>query len=134
MNIQKDRLISLVLTHSRLIILTTILLVLVCLVFIPKIRIDNSVDVFFDKNSASYIDFQEWKEEFGSDQIVILTLTDKTIFTPANLALIGNAVNTTNKFTGKTVIDIATGIIYVATGGAAADVWKGSNASTVTPI
>lgn len=56
------------------------------------------------------------------------------VATAANLALIGNAVNTTNKFTGKTVIDIATGIIYVATGGAAADVWKGSNASTVTPI
>ena len=54
--------------------------------------------------------------------------------TAANLALVANAVNTTNKVTGKTVIDIATGVIYVATGAAADAVWKGSNATTVTPI
>jgi hypothetical protein len=54
--------------------------------------------------------------------------------TAANLALVANAVNTTNKVTGKTVIDIATGVIYVATGATAASVWKGSNATTVTPI
>ena len=54
--------------------------------------------------------------------------------TAANLALVANAVNTTNKVTGKTVIDIATGVIYVATGAAADAVWKGSDATTVTPI
>jgi len=54
--------------------------------------------------------------------------------TAANLALVANTVNTINKVTGKTVIDIATGVIYVATGAAADAVWKGSNATTVTPI
>ncbi len=54
--------------------------------------------------------------------------------TAANLALIGSTVNTTNKVTGKTVMDIATGVIYVATGATAGAVWKGSDATTVTPI
>lgn len=53
--------------------------------------------------------------------------------TAANLGDATNAVNTINKTVGKTVQDIATGIIYVATGTNATSAWKGSNASTVTP-
>jgi hypothetical protein len=54
--------------------------------------------------------------------------------TAATLADITATVNTTNKFVGKSVVDLATGIIYTATGALAASVWKGSNASTVTPV
>ncbi len=53
--------------------------------------------------------------------------------TAANLGDATNAVNTINKTVGKTVQDIATGIIYVATGTSATSAWKGSDASTVTP-
>lgn len=53
--------------------------------------------------------------------------------TAANLGDIANVANTTDKVTGKTVIDIATGVIYVATGSAAADDWKGSDATSITP-
>jgi hypothetical protein len=54
--------------------------------------------------------------------------------TAANLASLTNAVNTTNKVTGKTVVDIATGVIYTASGSLASSVWYGSNATTVTPV
>ena len=54
--------------------------------------------------------------------------------TAANLGVATNAVNTTNKTVGKTVQDIATGIIYVATGTSATSAWKGSDASTITPV
>jgi cytoskeletal protein CcmA (bactofilin family) len=53
--------------------------------------------------------------------------------TAANLGAIANAINTTGKVTGKTVVDIATGVIYTASGATAASVWYGSNATTVTP-
>ena len=53
--------------------------------------------------------------------------------TAANLAVAANVVNTTDKVTGKTVVDIATGVIYTATGALATSAWKGSNATTVTP-
>ena len=55
--------------------------------------------------------------------------------TAANLALIANAINTTGKYTGKMVVDLATGLIFTATGSAAADVWKASDGTTTaTPI
>lgn len=54
--------------------------------------------------------------------------------TAAALASVTNAINTTNKFVGKSVVDLATGVIYTATGALAASVWKGSDASTVTPV
>jgi len=40
---------------------------------------------------------------------------------------------TSNKTVGKTVIDIATGVIYVATGTATTSDWKGSDATSITP-
>jgi hypothetical protein len=58
------------------------------------------------------------------------------IFPTATAAALGsstNAVNTTNKVTGKSVVDIATGVIYTATGSTAVSVWKGSDATTITP-
>lgn len=55
--------------------------------------------------------------------------------TAANLALVANAINTTGKYTGKMVVDLATGLIFTATGSAAADVWRASDGTTVaTPI
>lgn len=55
------------------------------------------------------------------------------VATAAALGDIANPVNTTDKVIGKSVVDLATGVIYTATGSAAADPWKGSNATTVTP-
>jgi hypothetical protein len=51
----------------------------------------------------------------------------------AALADNDNAYNTTNKHVGRTLIDGATGIIYLATGVTATSAWVGSNASTITP-
>lgn len=53
--------------------------------------------------------------------------------TAAALGAIANPVNTTGKVTGKSVVDIATGVIYTATGSTAAAAWKGSDATTITP-
>lgn len=54
--------------------------------------------------------------------------------TAAAVGAIANAINTTGKYTGKMVVDYATGIIYTAIGGLAADAWAPSDASgLVTP-
>lgn len=57
------------------------------------------------------------------------------VSTTAALAAIGNAVNTTGKFKGKQVFNETTGILVVAAGAAAADVWKnsGTGAAAHTP-
>jgi hypothetical protein len=52
----------------------------------------------------------------------------------ANVGAIANAINTTGKYTGKMVVDYATGIIYTATGATAGSAWAPSDASgLVTP-
>ena len=55
--------------------------------------------------------------------------------TVANLEAIGNAINTTGKYTGKMVVVLASGLIFTATGSAAGDAWKASDGTTTaTPV
>ena len=54
--------------------------------------------------------------------------------TAAAVGAIGNAINTTNKYVGKSVVDLSTGLIYTSTGVLPASPWKGSDGTTsVTP-
>lgn len=55
--------------------------------------------------------------------------------TTPGLSAIGNALNTTGKFTGKRVFNTTTGILVIAGGSAASAVWKncGTGATEHTP-
>lgn len=53
--------------------------------------------------------------------------------TAAALGDIADVINTEGKVAGKSVIDIATGVIYTATGDQDSDDWNGSDATTITP-
>lgn len=58
-----------------------------------------------------------------------------TADTIANLEAIGNVINTSGKYTGKMVVVLASGLIFTATGAAAADTWVASDGTTVaTPV
>lgn len=55
--------------------------------------------------------------------------------TVANLEAVGNAINTTGKYIGKMVVVLSSGLIFTASGAAAADVWRASDGTTTaTPI
>lgn len=77
-----------VLRHPLLVIFFTFLITASALFFIPRIRFDNSVEVYFDKKGRNYTRFQEWKKEFGSDQFIVIAFSDDDIFTEENLSLI----------------------------------------------
>lgn len=49
----------------------------------------------------------------------------------ANLEDVASAINTTGKYTGKMVVVLASGLIFTATGSAAADAWRASDGTTV---
>lgn len=53
-----------------------------------------------------------------------------TATTVVALEAVANAINTTGKYTGKMVVVLATGLIFTATGSAAADAWKASDGTT----
>lgn len=106
-----EKLIHLILKHSLLVIVLNIFLTLVAALSLPKIKLENSIDVFFNKKSKSYVDFEKWKEQFGSDEIVIVAFSDKDIFTEDNLRLIDNltgqfeSLNYVNKVTSLTNVN-----------------------------
>ena len=55
--------------------------------------------------------------------------------TAAAVADIANAINTTGKYTGKMVVDYATGIIYTAVGSTAGSDWAPSDGGgLITPV
>ena len=55
--------------------------------------------------------------------------------TKATLEDIAAAPNTTGKYQGKLIVDISSGLIYVATGPDAGDIWRASDGTTnATPI
>lgn len=73
----------------RVFVLFAVTVLTVSFLFLaPKVKMDNSVDVFFDKQSPSYVDFQSWKEQFGSDELIIVALHHNNIFTFDNLTAI----------------------------------------------
>lgn len=58
-----------------------------------------------------------------------------TASTVAALEAVGNAINTTGKYTGKMVVVLSSGLIFTATGSAAGDAWKASDGTTTaTPV
>ena len=65
-----------------------------------------------------------------------LTLGGALVLATSTAAAIGdiaNAINTSGKTVGKMVVDLSTGIIYTATGTAAADPWGATTGTPVTP-
>ena len=50
----------------------------------------------------------------------------------ANLEDVANAINTTGKYTGKMVVVLASGLIFTATGSAAADAWRATDGTPLS--
>lgn len=88
MNQISSKFISFVFRHPFAIVAATGIVFLASLAVLPQLRIDNSVDVFFNKKGANYLNFETWKEQFGSDEIIIVALEADDIFVKKNLELI----------------------------------------------
>ncbi len=77
-----------IITRPRLTVAVFGGLLTAALAIASQIRFDDGVDVFFDTRSPSYIHGESWKDEFGSDDLVIIALKADTVFTNARLAMI----------------------------------------------
>ncbi|MFH1771805.1 MAG: MMPL family transporter [Candidatus Omnitrophota bacterium] len=83
-----NKLINFVSKYSLSIIVITCLFASLALIFIPRIKLDHSMDAFFYKKGEDYISYQIWKNEFGNDRFIVLGFSDRGIFTEENLNLI----------------------------------------------
>lgn len=88
MKFLENRFIPFILKYSLHIVVVTVILTIGALFFIPKIKLDSSVDALFNKKSKSYIEFEKWKKQFGSDDIIIVAFKDDAIFSYKTLNLI----------------------------------------------
>ncbi len=74
--------------YPKTLLVIILFITAVCIYLLPKIQIDNDIDVYFDKKSQSFISFEDWKEEFGADEIVVVAFKSDDIFKPEPLRLI----------------------------------------------
>ena len=81
--------ITLVSRHRWPVIILTLLVTILSLAWIPRIKMDNSEEAFFNKAGPAYRQFQAWKKQFGSDEVIVVALTDRRdLFTPQTFQLI----------------------------------------------
>jgi len=85
-----SRCLAAILDHPVIVIAMTTAILFCSLIILPGLRIDNSVDVFFNKSGPNYLNFETWKQQFGSDQVVIIALQADDIFTSRHLNLISD--------------------------------------------
>ena len=77
-----------ILRRSGLFILIIVIITIVMATFLPRIQIDNEVDAYWDRDSQEYLLFDQWKEQFGNDKLIIIALSTQDVFTHKNLSFI----------------------------------------------
>lgn len=90
MNRFAEKFIDGVFRHPILIISISAVLFILSAIILPSLHIDNSVDVFFNKKGDAYINFQEWKKQFGTDERIIVALSFNDVFYSYSLEQISN--------------------------------------------
>ena len=76
--------------NFRIVVICILLLGFIFAAFqIPKIKIDNSLDVWFVENDPVLLDYKYFQKQFGNDEIVAVVFSDpESILTPENDKLI----------------------------------------------
>ena len=80
-------------TYPKLVLLLLILLTAAAAPYLQKLKFDISAQSLMVKSSASWIDYQQSIEEFGSDAVVIVVVSDDELFTAAKLEKVGQALD-----------------------------------------
>ncbi len=101
-----------ILRHSVAVLIMTGVVFVVAVIILSNLHIDNSVDVFFNKQGSRFINFENWKEQFGTDELVIVALEAEDIFTVSNLTLIDHL---TRQFESLPHVDKVTSLTTVNT-------------------
>ncbi len=66
--------------HPKKIILFTLVISILLISNIPKITIDTSTEGFLHKNDPALIRYEEFKRQFGQDEMILLAIKTKNIF------------------------------------------------------
>ena len=88
--------ISRILKHPKTVIILTLAVTLFLGMQIPKIIINNEVDIFLPEDNSSKVGYNQIKETFGSQTIMAVAVKAKegTILTPDNIKLVEKLTET----------------------------------------
>lgn len=104
-----QQLINRLLKHPKSVIIVILTVTLFLGIQIPKIQINNEVDIFLPEDNSSKIGYNEMKETFGSQTIMDVAVKAKhgTILTPETITLIQEL---TEKFESLDNVDDVTAL------------------------
>jgi predicted RND superfamily exporter protein len=86
-----EKILGLIIRFRIPVILILILGLLFGVLQMPKMKIDNSLDIWFVKNDPVLINYRTFQEQFGNDEIISIVFSDKeSILTQENKTLIEN--------------------------------------------
>ena len=66
--------------HPKKIILFLLLLSFIFISFLPQIRVDTSTEGFLHHEDPALVRYEEFKEQFGQDEMIMLVIRSKDIF------------------------------------------------------
>ena len=73
--------------HRRLTLVVALLSALLPASFLPRLRIDNSIEVWLPKSSVNYKLYQEFVAKYGSDEFIVIAAGVDDPFAPRTLEL-----------------------------------------------
>ena len=80
----------------RILALLIFLFTIPLVFLLPKIQIESSIDVFYDKTGQLYKSFSEWESQFGSDDRVIIAWKDNSLISIDGLLRVVNITSLLN--------------------------------------
>ncbi len=80
-----DRLLDFLTRHRRVALISALLSVVIPALYLPRLRIDNSLEVWLPRASADYARYKAFLKKYGSDEFVILGAAVNDPFAPDTL-------------------------------------------------
>ncbi len=82
--------------------------------FLPKLQVQKTIDIFYDKQSPTYKEFSVWQSQFGSDDRIIVAWKSPYGF---NLPSVSTVIDLTSKF------EEIPGVVKVQSLSSVSDIW-----------
>ena len=82
-----SRLIAFMARHCRAIALAALLSAAIPAMYLPKLQIDNSIEVWLPRKSEAYSRYREFQKQYGSDEFIVVAAETEDPFSPETLEL-----------------------------------------------
>lgn len=88
------------LRRRRVLLFLTGLVCILGLSGLPKLHVNNSMDVWFSDGTPSYLRYEEFTKVFGRDEYLFIALDLENVFTEKNLSLLARLTDTLTALPG----------------------------------